>query len=134
MWSGFHKFPSVIILLCLLIHIFFGISSLTEYRKAVENISIHSIDVSDLSDGIYYGECNVGYIYARVCVNISNGSIQNVSLMEHRKERGQRAEVIPQRITEKQKTKVDAVSGATNSSKVIMKAVENALSEEIEKE
>ncbi len=44
--------------------------------------------------------------------------------------RGSRAEVVVDRIIEEQKIDVDAVSGATNSSTVIKKAVENALTAE----
>ncbi|MCI8299875.1 MAG: FMN-binding protein, partial [Lachnospiraceae bacterium] len=44
--------------------------------------------------------------------------------------RGSRAEVVVDRIIEEQKIEVDAVSGATNSSTVIKKAVENALTGE----
>ena len=42
--------------------------------------------------------------------------------------RGKKAElIIPGRIIEKQSTDVDAVSGATNSSHVIMNAVQKAI-------
>ena len=47
--------------------------------------------------------------------------------MEHRHERGKAAEKVIEKIIEEQKIDVDAVSGATNSSTVIKKAVENAL-------
>jgi uncharacterized protein with FMN-binding domain len=47
--------------------------------------------------------------------------------LEHRHERGKTAEVITDSIIDEQKIDVDAISGATNSSTVIKKAVENAL-------
>lgn len=47
--------------------------------------------------------------------------------MEHRHERGKAAEVVIEKIIKEQKIDVDAISGATNSSTVIKKAVENAL-------
>lgn len=58
---------------------------------------------------------------------MQNGEIANINILEHRHERGKTAEVIADSIVDEQKIDVDAISGATNSSTVIKKAVENAL-------
>jgi uncharacterized protein with FMN-binding domain len=50
----------------------------------------------------------------------------NIVIWEHRNERGEPAERIANDIIVRQEINVDAVSGATNSSSVIKKAVENA--------
>lgn len=68
-----------------------------------------------------------GYIYAKVNVSVRDELITNVEIITHNNERGAKAEAITDRILEKQTSKVDSISGATNSSKVIKKAVENAL-------
>lgn len=47
--------------------------------------------------------------------------------MEHKTEKGKSAEVITEQMIEQQRTNIDVISGATNSSKVIEKAVCNAL-------
>ena len=49
--------------------------------------------------------------------------------MEHRNERGKAAEVIVGNVVATQEINVDAVSGATNSSNVIKKAIENAITQ-----
>ena len=54
-------------------------------------------------------------------------TIKEIKLLEHNNDRGASAESILDHMVEKQRTDVDAVTGATNSSKVIRKAVENAL-------
>lgn len=131
-WFVLHRISTAVILVCLLLHVFIGFSSLSDYKKAVSEIDISNVELSDVSDGTYIGECNVGYIYAKVEVKVENGQIENVTLLEHRTERGKPAEVIVNQIVEKQAVKVDAVSSATNSSKVIMKAVEKALEGEKE--
>ena len=131
-WFVLHRISTAVILVCLLLHVFIGFSSLSDYKKAVSEIDISNVEPSDVSDGTYIGECNVGYIYAKVEVKVENGQIENVTLLEHRTERGKPAEVIVNQIVEKQAVKVDAVSSATNSSKVIMKAVEKALEGEKE--
>ena len=67
------------------------------------------------------------FIYAKVEVAVQNEEITNINILEHRHERGKTAEVIADSIVDEQKIDVDAISGATNSSTVIKKAVENAL-------
>lgn len=126
-WIKIHRATAIIILLCLIFHVYEGISSLSEYKKSVADITVHNIDVKGIADGTYTGDCNVGYIYAKVQVKVENGSITSVELLEHRTERGQNAESIVDNVVKEQKIDVDTVSGATNSSKVILKAVENAL-------
>lgn len=98
-----------------------------EYQNTVENITFSNIDITKIPDGQYIGECDVQFIYAKVKVTVSGGRIQDITLLEHRNERGAEAETITDKIVEEQKVDVDAVAGATNSSKVIKKAVENAL-------
>lgn len=58
---------------------------------------------------------------------MKNHSISKVEILKYVNERGKPAEKIAGDIVEKQRVKVDAISGATNNSKVIMKACENAL-------
>ena len=56
-----------------------------------------------------------------------------VCLIHNKTERGQKAEQVTQEVISSQSLKVDIVSGATNSSKVILKAIENALESSAEK-
>ena len=67
------------------------------------------------------------FIAAKVEVDIKDKKISNIKLLEHKNERGGKAEVIPERVVEAQSLKVDTISGATNSSKVILEAIQNAL-------
>ncbi len=101
--------------------------SVNDYKRAVKETTFSSIDISNISDGIYVGEYDVNFVYAKVEVTVQNGAITNIDILEHKNERGNSAEIVADRIIEEQKIDVDAVSGATNSSIVIKKAVENAL-------
>lgn len=103
------------------------LSSVQNYKKAVADISYDHIDPSGIPNGTYIGECDVDFIYAKVEVTVKDGVITSIRLMEHQNDKGSAAEGIEQRIIEEQRIDVDAVSGATNSSKVIKKAVDNAL-------
>lgn len=97
------------------------------YQKTVKNLTYSDIAIEDIESGIYIGECNVDFIYAKVAVTVENGAITQIEILEHKNERGTPAEKIVDDILQQQSIDVDAISGATNSSKVIKKAVENAL-------
>ena len=82
-------------------------------------------------DGVYEGTYRNWPNKAVTKVTISGGRIVNVELIEHFASwKGKRAEkIIPGRIVEQQSTRVDAVTGATNSSRVIMNAVQRGVEE-----
>ena len=103
------------------------LKSVADYKQAVRETTFEDINISDIPDGVYVGEYDVDFIYAKVEVTVQNGEITNINILEHRHERGKTAEVITDSIVDEQKIDVDAISGATNSSIVIKKAVENAL-------
>ena len=81
-----------------------------------------------LVDGIYEGSYMGWPNRAVVKVTIRDHRIVDIDIVEHWELRGKEAEsMVIQRIIEQQTPDVDAVSGATNSSWVIMNAVEDAL-------
>lgn len=98
-----------------------------DYKKAVKETTFSSLDISSVTDGVYIGEYDVNFVCAKVEVTVQNGIITNIDILEHKNGRGKPAEIVADRIMEEQKIDVDTVSGATNSSIVIKKAVENAL-------
>lgn len=117
-------------MLLLLIGLVWGIiylKSVADYKQAVKETTFGEINISDISDGVYIGEYDVNFIYAKLDVTVQNGEITNINILEHRHERGKAAEAITSKIVDEQRIDVDAISGATNSSTVIKKAVENAL-------
>ena len=119
-----------VIMLLLFVGFVWGIiylKSVADYKQAVKETTFEEINISDISDGVYIGEYDVNFIYAKVEVTVQNGKITNINILEHRHERGKAAEAITNKIVDEQKIDVDAISGATNSSTVIKKAVENAL-------
>jgi len=101
---------------------------ISNYKEKVNNIVIEEVNIDNKKDGKYIGEFDADVIYAKVEVEIKNKKISNINIIEHKNERGTPAEVIPKKVVDAQSLKVDVVSGATNSSKVILKAIENALS------
>jgi len=81
-----------------------------------------------LNDGVYEGSYSGFPNKASVRVTIKDKKMFNIEITEHQAWKGKKAELpILKRIIETQSTKVDAVSGATNSSRVIMNAVQKAI-------
>ncbi len=103
------------------------LKNVADYKTAVKETTFDEINISDVSDGVYIGEYDVNFIYAKVEVTVQNGEITNINILEHRNERGKPAEAIIDEIISQQRIDVDSVTSATNSSIVIKKAVENAL-------
>ncbi len=101
--------------------------SVNSYQNKVKGLEVSKVDISQIPDGTYVGECDVNFIYAKVQVTVADGEITEVKLLEHKHEKGKPAEVIINAMVEQNTIDVDTVSGATNSSRVIKKAAENAL-------
>jgi uncharacterized protein with FMN-binding domain len=120
-------FTAIFLFLLVLIFTAVYLKSVADYKRAVKETTFRNLDISDVPDGVYAGGYDVDFVYAKVEVTVQNGVITEIDILEHKNGRGSRAEVIADRIVEEQKIDVDAVSGATNSSIVIKKAVENAL-------
>lgn len=123
-----------VVLLAVILLFFVGLicgaaylKSVMDYKQKVRETVFDDINISNISDGIYIGEYDVNFIYAKVEVTVDNGKITAINILEHKQERGEAAEAIVNEIIDEQKIDVDAISGATNSSTVIKKAVENAL-------
>lgn len=116
----------VVIIIAIIVGIRY-LNSVKNYQKAVKELKICSVDLTKISDGKYTGTCNVDFISVKVLVTVKDHKIENINLAEHKNGRGKSAEVITDRVVNSQSLQVDTVSGATNSSKVILKAIENAL-------
>lgn len=110
--------------------VFFGVRYfiyLQSYKNIIKNITIKNVDLSKISDGTYLGSFDALEVGADVKVKVDNHKITAIKIVHHKNERGKKAEVIPERVISAQSLQVDTVSGATNSSKVILKAIDNAL-------
>ncbi len=101
--------------------------TLREYRQIISEMTIQDVDLSKTADGIYTGHCEAIWVAADVEVSVKDHRITGIRLVSHKNGRGKPAEVIPQHVVEKQSLQVDVISGVTSSSKVILKAIENAL-------
>lgn len=103
---------------------------LTRFEGNLKQLALSDISDVDLAvaeDGIYTGSYSAFPVSAEVRVTIKNHFIVDIELLKHDNGQGQGAEIIPEKVIEAQSLKVDSVSGATYSSKVILKAIQNAV-------
>ena len=126
-WRTVHHLAAGLLLILAVIHVLCGVISFGQYNEKVHAIEITDMSAAGIPDGSYTGVCDVGYIYAKVRVKVSNGKITDIKLLEHRNERGSAAEQVVGKMVQQQNVHVDTVTSATNSSRVIMRAAENAL-------
>ncbi|MGE4531611.1 MAG: FMN-binding protein, partial [Acidithiobacillus sp.] len=96
-------------------------------EEILSNTTFSDITLSAIADGSYTGEFGAGPVYVKAQVTVKNGVMTEIMLLEHDNGKGSAAEGIVDKMLQSQTTNVDLVSGATYSSKVIRKAVENAL-------
>jgi uncharacterized protein with FMN-binding domain len=96
----------------------------------LKDIVINSPDLSAISDGVYRGNSKVGPVRVTLDVTVQDRVMTSIEIIRHFNGLGKKAEAIVPAIIEAQSLTVDVVSGATGSSKAILKAVENALAGE----
>ena len=95
----------------------------------IRKIHIENIGLTKVNDGIYQGEAKAGSYTYKVKVKVDNHKIVNINGVDNRKSPYVTyAEGVFTKIVKQQKVDVDAVTGATTTSKAFMKATENALS------
>ena len=111
---------------------FFAVLAITFSCKSNDYSKITALlpELSGKTDGVYRGSYNLSGTPVKVTldVTVQNNNITGIEIIKHSGSRiGRRAEIITEKIIEKQSLNVDAISGATGSSTAILKAVENAL-------
>ena len=117
----------VVMLVILVLVITSVIGSIDSNLEQLSDLQVADIDLFQIEDGPYFGSYDVFPVLAEVEVTVSNHTITAIELLKHRHGQGAPAEIIPNLVVEAQSLEVDVVSGATYSSKVILKAIEEAL-------
>lgn len=100
----------------------------TAGRKACKNLPIGKVDFSKLKDGTYTGQHRGGRFSNEVRVTVESGKVTGISVVRdvwfHDAKMKQQ---IIDTVIEAQSLQVDAVSGATLTTRAYLKAVESAL-------
>ena len=117
-------FKLAMLLLIVLIHL--SGCTLVKYKKKIASTEIQTINLKTIEDGVYEGFYDVYLINAKVSVEVKDHKIISLELVEHKHDRFS-GEAMIQKVLEKQSLEVDIITGATNSCKTVLKAIEIAL-------
>lgn len=85
-------------------------------------------------DGVYYGQSQGYYSNIKIQVTIHNGKINDITILEHEEPEilaNIVFEKLPPKIIKHNGADVDGISGATYTSKSLLEAVDEALSQAI---
>ena len=123
----------LVIILVFLIVVGFGMfyffQKIETSLSELSDIGIEDIDLTQISDGIYEGSYSVFPISVEVKVTVVNHIITDIEITKHDTGQGQPAEVIIDDVLQEQSLNVDVIAGATYSSKVILLAIKDALTD-----
>lgn len=125
------RIPKKVIAILLAVSLLFGgiyLFNGLKHKKILSELEVSSPNIAELQDGAYKGAYDGYLVSAEVTVIIKDHMIQEIIINKHENERGRGAEIIIYQVISSQSLEVDAITGATQSSKVILKAIENALS------
>lgn len=118
--------------LFLIVFIILGCASQEMLR--VREMEIQNVDINSLRDGEYIGSFSYSGFEYRVKTIVSGQKIKDIMILHNRDTKhAKRAEGVISEIVKNQTPNVDAISGATTTSKALMKAVENSLNTVISK-
>lgn len=101
--------------------------SLSGNLEKLINEPVSEIKLEEISDGNYEGDYSTFPVNVKVNVTVIDHEITKIDILEHNHGRGAEGEKITDSIINQQSLAVDAISGATYSSMVIIQAVEDAL-------
>lgn len=128
MERNFAKYPiQRIWFLVLGLAIALGSCAIPPVDYAAKLAALPKFDVKAFPDGEYAGEAFLFPVKVKLNLTITGGEIKRIDIREHFNGRGKPAEAIVASVLEKQCVQVEAISGATHSSVVILSAISDAL-------
>ena len=120
----------IIVCIAFVMLLVIGIIAVRNVVNRANSLLIQIPALSEISDGKYIGEYSVPPVFVKVEVTVERHQITDVDILRHENGLGSPAERVIDDVIQNQSLDVDAISGATVSSKCILKAIENALNGE----
>jgi uncharacterized protein with FMN-binding domain len=117
----------LILLGIIVLAVFFTYQKLNADLEGLKDKRFETMNSVLWKDGTTLGEANQFPIKVKVEVTIQSKQITKITLLEHQTGEGQSAEAIVDEVIRTQSLDVDAITGATYSSILILEAIEDAL-------
>ncbi len=124
------KVVALVVLVGTVFLVKFGLD-MKEYNSITSSLSNKEVNIAEVADGKYEGTFDAKIVAATVKLKVESGTLIDVQLIKHKNDRGQAAEKVVNDMLEENSILVDVVSGASDSSRIIMKAAENALTQSL---
>ena len=121
-----HKGIIIVGCICLLL-IMGGVFAMNHIIDQADRLSMKTPDLEKIDDGIYEGKYGIVPVSVVVQVSVQNHKMVDIAIVKHENGLGGKAEKVVKDIIKTQSLDEDPISGATVSSKCIMKAIEQAL-------
>lgn len=96
------------------------------FASGSKKITVRDVDISTVPDGEFRGEFKFFHVSAVVEVTVEDGRMTDIAIVKGDANRAH-METAVQKVIDRQTLEVDTVSGATVSTKAVLKAIENAL-------
>jgi uncharacterized protein with FMN-binding domain len=97
-------------------------------QAEVRRMVINDVVLSDIKDGRFRGDFTYGNFTYEVEVTAQAQEIKLIKVLHNRNDKyAKRAEGVIARVLKAQSLRVDVVTGATTTSKALLKSIENAL-------
>jgi uncharacterized protein with FMN-binding domain len=134
MWIYFYReggsmVRKLLILLIVLVVSIAGVSTwrMIRYKQRISSLAIPQFSITDVQNGTYEGSYDLDLVKASIRVTVHDKKISDIRLLQHKTDKGKKAEVILNEVMNRQSLQVDMVTGATASSKTILLAIADAL-------
>lgn len=125
----------LLVISCIIVLIAFTcITFINTYLNNIRKVDVVSPDLSLLVDGDYQGEYTISPVDVEVKVSIENNQIIHIEILKHFNGLGKQAEAIIPLVLDQQSLNIESISGATVSSKCILKAIEDAMTKGLNNE
>lgn len=121
------KYTLIVVAIIFLALVVFFNFAVRNMKKIMQENPLEAVDFSQVQDGVYIGVFDAKIVSAEVEVTIREGRMTDVKMLSHNHGKGYGADEILPVVLEQQTLEVDAITGATGSSEVVLKAIENAL-------
>lgn len=96
--------------------------------QVLRTVAVPSIQFARLADGVYDGAATDGHFSYRVRAHVRGGRVERIDIVDNRASHYARlAELVAIKVQREQRVDIDALSGATTTSKVLLLAIADAL-------
>jgi uncharacterized protein with FMN-binding domain len=97
------------------------------YHKKLKAVALKEVDLSKVKDGTYQGRWDIKMWTTPVEVMVANHKITSIKITRDQPSMSNSVNELINRIIQKQSLNVDAIAGATITTKAILKSTELAL-------